>query len=503
MTVKEFVDSIDFVKTDKAVQQKIEINPSYYNWRFKFRSVVTRIKTIFSHPRLHIKTERNITLAGIASKVDSIGMNMTYKDPRLWKLKENSNQMSAEYVYATIFEDEIAIYENKFITLLIDMMYRQITLEIAALFNKVAKFDKLVFNRKLDLGNLNAIIEHSDFLNSIESFNPDLVKSDTMAINSAVPYLTTHKSNLIEVLQDLLDLRTRLVHLFESNFYKTCKKAGKMSIQSICPTNILLQDPDYNYCYLFFKELLVIQHKETLAEEESSILYVNFVLKKVIASFYKLGFRAANDNDLIYIRGKEGRYIFRNVLLKRGLFEVKVNCTEEDRITVDATIDYGKNKFIKDEDLPLRRQANYLLLLYPASKTSFANQTEMNEKFTEIITEKIDSFTCSNCYIITDMPDLRVPNTVLCSSTDYKLDVTIENMVHSFFIVTEGDSFIYSKKCPICGTMGVEYDKGDYNCLICNSLYSIMRIGKENNRKDLLWLKRAVRPYDTGMDADD
>ncbi len=493
VSLKEYLENIKTQLSEDIIKSGMEINAEDYEWRHKLRKVIMRITTIMSHPRLHIKTERDVVLAEIASKVDSIGMNMTYRDARLWKMADDG-KMIPERVYATLYEDEIAIYENKFISLLLDIVYTYLTLEISYLYTKVGQLNKLVANKQLNLSHMSSIAMHSEFRYAVNSLNRQTWDKD-IPVDS---YLTTPGSDIAAVINDLMDLRSRVVRCFENRFYRICKKSGKMSVTDVNPTNILTQDPDYNFCYLYFKDLQTVRRKATMLWKKEEEKYPNFIVRRVINELVQMGFKPEDENKIINVSNK-GFYIFNNVKFTKEFITATVTGNDGEKIKLDVEILEEQNQLKKnlDTESERNRKASFLLELYPFRRTIDIPIEQLNKVLADKISQRIREG-YDNCFIITDRTEIQINNAILCSPSTARLDVTLENMMKSFFIFVSGDSYIYSKHCPICGSIGVDYEDGEYNCTMCNSLYSILRFdnGDDENGKlrETMWLKRVIRP---------
>ena len=78
-----------------------------------FETLLESIRVIFRAPRLHLKKENVVMRAESASKHNVSTLKATYKDEKLWRIKDG--EPSPEYVHTFVYEDDYAIYENRFV----------------------------------------------------------------------------------------------------------------------------------------------------------------------------------------------------------------------------------------------------------------------------------------------------------------------------------------------------------------------------------------------------
>ena len=88
-------------------------------------TVIAHLKAIFKEPHIFLKKEEIIQNVAVASKMDNETLKMNYKDSKLWRIKDYETAL--EYAHAIVHEDNLAIYENRFITALIDAIYETLT----------------------------------------------------------------------------------------------------------------------------------------------------------------------------------------------------------------------------------------------------------------------------------------------------------------------------------------------------------------------------------------
>lgn len=196
----------------------------------------------------HVSTRREEVFARIeqAGQLSADDFKRVCRDGSLWKRR--GVKMVPEELYYFRNEDELCIYENRFIVLLIDLIGREIT-EL-----------KRVYGERLP-----RIGENTD----------ELYAGDAgMALDFA------------------RNIEKRVAYLKNTGFYKIVGKEKPLKGR-ISPTNILLKDLKYRACFKFYNGFLKYQCEGEEAEDLRSIIKI-YILK----SLKKLGF------DL-----KEGKYL--------------------------------------------------------------------------------------------------------------------------------------------------------------------------------------------------
>ena len=196
----------------------------------------------------HVSTRREEVFARIeqAGQLSADDFKRVCRDGSLWKRR--GVKMVPEELYYFRNEDELCIYENRFIVLLIDLIGREIT-EL-----------KRVYGERLPL-----IGENTD----------ELYAGDAgMALDFA------------------RNIEKRVAYLKNTGFYKIVGKEKPLKGR-ISPTNILLKDLKYRACFKFYNGFLKYQCEGEEAEDMRSIIKI-YILK----SLKKLGFDLKEGKNL-------------------------------------------------------------------------------------------------------------------------------------------------------------------------------------------------------------
>lgn len=196
----------------------------------------------------HVSTRREEVFARIeqAGQLSADDFKRVCRDGSLWKRR--GVKMVPEELYYFRNEDELCIYENRFIVLLIDLIGREIT-EL-----------KRVYGERLP-----RIGENTDVL---------------------------YAGNAGMALDFARNIEKRVAYLKNTGFYKIVGKEKPLKGR-ISPTNILLKDLKYRACFKFYNGFLKYQCEGEEAEDLRSIIKI-YILK----SLKKLGFDLKEGKNL-------------------------------------------------------------------------------------------------------------------------------------------------------------------------------------------------------------
>ena len=196
----------------------------------------------------HVSTRREEVFARIeqAGQLSTDDFKRVCRDGSLWKRR--GVKMVPEELYYFRNEDELCIYENRFIVLLIDLIGKEIT-EL-----------KRVYGERLP-----RIGENTDVLYAGDA---------GMALDFA------------------RNIEKRVAYLKNTGFYKIVGKEKPLKGR-ISPTNILLKDLKYRACFKFYNGFLKYQCEGEEAEDMRSIIKI-YILK----SLKKLGFDLKEGKNL-------------------------------------------------------------------------------------------------------------------------------------------------------------------------------------------------------------
>ena len=474
------------------VANSSSIEPEEFAWMDNFERTILKLRTIIGKPRLHLKTIKEVLKKDIANKVDATGFNMTARDSKLWKMQDA--EYIPEYVYANISEDEIAIYENRFIVTLMNTMYAYIDRNLQNLYKKIKKLDTLVAYGTINLGN-------TDEIHSCTQMNEEVLVNCISAGEASsnrpnvIPLLTAKDNPIIDTLKRTIVLQKKLHQLMDTHFYKVCAKAKPLAHTAIFPTNILNQDPEYSFCYNYYKQIMATHNTESKGFI-SKKHYENYVAFILVHALSRMGLtplkKSANLLKLV-----NDRYVFENNEFGDKAIKVTLNTLKESEIEVKIEVLLNNTKGLSQKTIE-KRTMKVLLILSANMRVKYNTTDKTNQLFSEMIDKTIHSG-YDNCFIITAIDDIANSNNVITvSPNDYILDSNIYNLVKSFTLFLEGDSFIYSKRCPVCGSSMLVEEETNFECLNCSTLYSMLldnsddKGSEKEDIQELIWIKRMM-----------
>lgn len=183
----------------------------------KIKKVLNRIFNIINKYNFSLKEEERIVRINEKYRYDSRLLRQTLRESKLFK--NDNGKLKPEYLYSYELIDNIDTYENRFIKYLINLTKRNLTiilktfkpLNISQVLN--GKLSFTYYGNYKNLRYLNNDNDISNIYNDLEDVN--------------------HKLNLI--------MRT--------NYYK---HINKTVFNEVIVTNLLNDDPNYNYCYRFY-----------------------------------------------------------------------------------------------------------------------------------------------------------------------------------------------------------------------------------------------------------
>lgn len=420
----------------------------------QIKDLLNKITSIIYKPHIKSVTSEIIIRSEVSNNLSTESFIKTTKDPKLWKNKNNN--LTPEYVYSNENIDSLDTYENRFISLLINEI-----------------------NNELKIININI----SPLIESIEEFYG--VNGLTFGKNSIIndlasknyPYngfFNKEKGNKKIIIEVVKNLNNKLKRLKESEFYKITK--NKFINKNVIPTNILIHDPLYNYCYRYYKDNF---NNENNIEYDK--YYYNYVLINFISTLSKLKVGSTSINNKINLKFEEKRLIFKQLTFKKGLFSFILS---EDNNNLGFYIETRLiNKAIK---VNTKVDKNYINSNYVL--TSF-NYLESNK---EKITNALKNINVNNRTIFTMNNLLSEYKNVITLSyyKDNQYELLI-NYLKSLVLLFDTDLDLFKSKCPICGQNEINFDGFNYHCKNCRSTFSF----NETVKGPLMWIKNMRRDY--------
>ncbi len=192
------------------------------------------IMSIVANPHISNKREEVVTRIEQAQQLSEEEFRRVLQNGSMWK--RHNSKMIPETVYYYQHVDELAIYENQFICLLIDLLDKDLSL-------------------------------YADFyLALLPSYTED---HPTMMVGD----------NSQKVLRQIDLLRKRISFLKNTRFYKEVSKVKRIS-RNVQRTNILLKDNLYKQAYRFYRQFISYEN-EGVAHADFQSFYFVLLLKQL------------------------------------------------------------------------------------------------------------------------------------------------------------------------------------------------------------------------------
>lgn len=363
--------------------------------------ILSVIVSIIAHPSLSNKGEDIIVRSELAGHISSDSFQQVCKDNRLWK--EKNDEMVPEYVHHYQYTDDIKIYENIFIGMLINLIHLEL--------NKYSEF-------------------YASLIPSIESNN------DKYLENKIAEKMITK----IEALQ------RKQMFIQNTSFYKEISKCN-LHLTKVLPTNILLKNRLYNYCYKFYLQFIKSEDENRLLEELT--IYYKYVILKCFKekNFVLDNTKSQNYNCL--------SFIYKDYRLKLSL--------EENIPCINLDISYGS--------IP----AKHHLIINTENKLQMNQFFDYNSISNDLIT----------IWRIYDLENANKPYNNQLVSEKKLVSFWLNSKLQEIFAKKE----LYMKYCPVCKSKNIENNQKLYTCCDCGSMYTF----KDGNQVDTIWFLKLRR----------
>ncbi len=214
-------------------------------------SLLNVIVSIINHPHLANKGEEVILRVEQANALGNDEFRQVLRDSKLWKRR--GARMVPEEVHYHQQIDELRIYENRFITFLVDALDRELAGYSAFYLTKLPT-----------------------------------MREDTDELNSG---------DVGDIILTVERLRRKIQFIKNTRFYKVVSE-GKPLTGKIQPTNILTKDRLYRHCFKFYRSFIRYGDVNELCEE-LRIYYVLTILKELKRRGFKIDKRAPEEDCLL------------------------------------------------------------------------------------------------------------------------------------------------------------------------------------------------------------
>lgn len=376
----------------------------------KIEACLPEITEIVRAPYIILKSEYKQVRAELAGNLSPQAIQMTVRDPKLWKKK--NGKLRPEFVYARTNEDEYNTYENRVVKSLIDKVVRFLNLPMEYAKDGIKNLYEAYFQ--------SAVLNKLDLMKLMDQ---DLYKgSDRHA------YADYKK---------LFYLRAKFAQLKSSAFYKIMAQyppfTGGLEV-----TNLFSHNRNYNACFRLWRFLDEFNAGLSVlspAEQESA--YCAFVSLAMISLYVRLGFTITGD---ALIAGAAENFSLKNFTLENLLFKVILSASGK---KIAVTVQCRKVKLQQTTDIylhtdiaePIGSEGQFVVSLY---KTDYSDRTA--------------------CVVPGNKNSLK----------------DLESIVRCTVLTFEVEEDIYNKLCLICGSPMLDDKGYFYRCEDCGAAYSFL-----------------------------
>jgi len=399
----------------------------------QMKTVLDKILSILDHPAIKVETDSIVKRSELSGKLSHESFLETLKDPKLWKEKRGS--MVPEQVHTVETIDTIDIYENRFIAMLIQELEEDIALDEDDLAPLVESIEEHFQNKSLTFGAYSIVRN----LRKEEKDYPDFVEDRE----------DESKEELITLVRKI---HRRLRNMKSTEFFRI---TSKRPIQgNIIPTNILIHDRLYSYCYRYYVEHYKKDEKD---ERKNTIYYFNYVLASLLLTLKRKGILKKEEIRSLAF-DEEDILSIDPVILQDSRFTFTI---EEDKknlgLRIVTTLSFDERKETSDYYLIIREKYS------EKTKTSIHLLKEQMEKDHHVI-------------LIVSNNLIQDFNSTLTLNIHKEDDGLLLDLLSSFQLLIKGRKDIYQTLCPVCGTNHVRFDGSRYCCPNCSSVYSMGKI---------------------------
>lgn len=418
-TYGSFFDRIGSFESEPLQDLSFKSDLAYFDEMGFLLSVIT---SIISHPHISTKTEDVILRTELANTVSAETFRETLRDSALWT-KEDL-RMIPEYVHYHQSIDELCIYENIFVVMLIKL-----------LFSEIGKY---------------------------MDFYASLIKTFT-----GEGQLSLDEHNVSVAMAKLRKLNKKIRYIQNTRFYKEINRKYK-TLRTVHPTNILLKDRLYNYCFKFYRELVTYPDKASLLHDFSIHYYM-----LLIRALRSAGFDVTEDPGKLTF-DENGSLVPHALSLENALYRVQIDLYGQCRGIV-LTVEH--KRLVNAAEC----KATHLLLFSPQS--SFADIEEHSINPSAYTT--VEAISLWNMAYVEGSAIPAYHNPL---SEQEVMDEWLSSKLSS----TRASGELYRMFCPSCQSPNVNADEREIRrCSMCASEFAFFKDAEQHENLWFLKLRRA------------
>ena len=411
----------------------------------EMKEVLDKILAILYHPHIIVQTNEIVLRSELSGKLSHESFQETMLDAKLWK--EKSGEMVPEYVHSVETIDSIHTYENRFIALLIDEMDEAIDRVLAELNPLMESIEEHYQHKEMSFG------KYSPFHD---------MRKNRYPYSSFFLQADDTKDKVYNLARRI---KRKTKNMKGTEFYKiNCKP--KLS-KNVIPTNILIHDKLYSFCYRYHVEHFRKAEQENRKRE---IMYYNYFLTSFVNCIRKLNLLPDDPSLLSF--GREGILELYPFAFDQFPFEFHIKADPENLILkIQVQVKDNERVLSETNDAIIIRE------LY----------NEENKKQIQTLRDHLILEEHYDTVLLATMNNILREVDHVMTFTYYKEDteVLLGDLLTSMTILFEGNKELYTGFCPICGHNHIRYDGSLYQCGDCQGTYHMF----DFEEKNLLWIR--------------
>ena len=419
-TSSAFFNDLDSLEVEPLQDLSFQSDLKYFD---EISFILSVISSIISHPHISTSGEHIVIRTELANNISNETFQMTMRDPKLWS--DDGIKMIPESVYYYQSIDELCIYENIFVVMLIRIIEAELK-------------------------------KYNDFyISLIETFEGQ-------------PILSLTGNNADVALQRIGIVFKKLKYIKDTRFYKEINRRG-VNLKIVHPTNILLKDRLYNYCFKFYRSIVTYSDKQVLLKDFRTYYYV-----LLLRALKKRGFFFHNPTIPNEIRQDgDGCLVLPSVEFSDSVFNLMVEPYEDLGLKVTVV-----NRLIGA--VPAGRAVHLLVFEPQENKDELVRICGLaGNKF-----QTVEAVHLWNLVCVDD--DLTVS-----FKNPMSEQALMEKWLDSKLLHSVASAEIYQTYCPSCKNQTVEELSSSHKkCAICGSVYTFYR---DEHGQDCLWFLKLRR----------
>lgn len=273
------------------------------------------IQNVCARPRRHLRVVQEVREIEIVKRISPSSLRHLAAHSEHWKVRTMTELIPAR-IQAEVVEDELNIYENRFVRTLMD------------------RISKKLLRKRMEIEGYSAALE--DVINWQQYSQQFNDYQGGKVLEQLLPDYDneTEELKLLEfsdLLTKVIKLQKQLSSCMSGGFYQKLRKSKKLQLPVI-PTNILRLDPNYHRLYQLWE--IMNQHDNQHNQEDVSnafpqdmpTVYTEYCAVLLLYSFYSTGYTIIDEK----VGTQVGDFVFVHVALEDEINQVQIRVIRND-----------------------------------------------------------------------------------------------------------------------------------------------------------------------------